>query len=700
MSFDLTRLNRYQVEDANMDYIAGGVVNSYAPVVSISTDSITIDRAKIIEGAHLQFDVGAEIFIHVSASKDGSKAYLGCWAFAGITAVTDNTLTIDKDITADIPARILTNYHIQAITVPFFNDISDKNPIQNNLVPPAFDVDKMCGGIIVIKAVRLFMGTPSLPDYGISLRDRGIPVTHKHLRPWFAYESSGMLDTNYYAGWENAMLEHRLPLNAGDGAALIYTAATSGSYGHIEWLGNSVAKGVRFCRGAADSPNLPEGVTNIGGSTALVISRGRTTDFGLSLTKKYRSTASEQGQGLGARMIVTKNIAGMNCNDGGLYAHMRTHHGLPTNLKIANVFGNGSSGSISDETVARKQMNNYALVTTTSTKATFKTKKVAYSRKTTAGLAPIQTGALVLIQIFSTINWTTLDTVLCNVLDDSNAVLTLDKAVNLGANRQAMIVSIPQFKNFTLTGTNSAIPKYNDGIGGIFAIACSGTCDLSAGKIRSVGKGGVPIKTSDPALVERYERLTLGQGGGSIFILAKKLILSTDTRLGMTNSSNHGGKLGGRGIDGTVTDGVLSRTLNARGGGYRGNVVEDSSNTGGYGGAGGSGRHSGGFFSGGTFDADIINNNDYGAQGSHLMIIADTITGFNINAISTGGLGWGTNGYHGGAGYGGGGGGNGSGGGFRGGGAGDFASGGSAGYAFIYCNNQIDPVTAGIILDE
>lgn len=699
MAFDLTRLNRYTPDNANMDYIANGVVNSYAPVTSLNTTSVVIDASKKIEGDHLQFTAGAEIFVHVSGSRNGTdKEFLGLWAFAEIKNVSGNTLTIDRNITGTIPTRIVPNYHVQAITVPFFNARDETNPVLNNIAPPAFDTTKMCGGILVLKCVKFYMGGSgtAVANHSFILTDRGIPTTHKTLRPWFAYELEGMKDTDPYAGWENAMLEHRLPLNVGDGAALIY-AANAGSISYVDYIGSTLG-GVRYCRGAADSPNLPANATNIGGSTAIIICRNRSGSTAIyhDMAAKYRSTSKEKGQGLGARLFVTKEFSSTHCNDGALYSHMIKHTELPAAFRLANLFGNGSFGNCSGSN-ATKQMNNYALITTTSTNATYNVKKIAYSKKTTAGLAKIEAGALVLVTIFNTNTWHTVGSVLCNVLADNGTYLTLDKNVNLGANRQAFVTSIPQFENFTLNGNNTATPAYANGVGGIFAIAVSGICDISAGKINATGKGGVPINISDPSLVERHDILTLGSGSGSILILANKIVMSTDTRLGMYGEYNHGNKLGGRGGNGTVSGSVANMSAGAKGGGYRG--ANAGSNIGGSGNAGGTGGHKGGYFASGTRDADIANTGSYAYQGAHLMIIADTISNFNINAISTGGLGW-VSTHHGGAGYGGGGAGNGAGGGYRGGGAGDFASGGSAGYAFIWCNNADNQITDGIILAE
>lgn len=74
------------------------------------------------------------------------------------------------------------------------------------------------------------------------------------------------------------------------------------------------------------------------------------------------------------------------------------------------------------------------------------------------------------------------------------------------------------------------------------------------------------------------------------------------------------------------------------------------------------------------------------------MIIADTITGFNQAAISTGGRGS-LGGYYSGAGYGGTG--SAGAGGYNGGGSGGLGGvveggGGSSGWAFIYCNKAVN----------
>lgn len=82
------------------------------------------------------------------------------------------------------------------------------------------------------------------------------------------------------------------------------------------------------------------------------------------------------------------------------------------------------------------------------------------------------------------------------------------------------------------------------------------------------------------------------------------------------------------------------------------------------------------------------------------MIVADTISGLNQSAISTGGN------PYGGAGYGGDGD-NGNlntsvweHGGYNGGGAGSYQTGSSSGWAFVYCNNVINQDTTATILEN
>ena len=290
------------------------------------------------------------------------------------------------------------------------------------------------------------------------------------------------------------------------------------------------------------------------------------------------------------------------------------------------------------------------------------------------------------------------------------------------------MIVIPEFTGLTISGTYKQTPAWYRGAGGIFAIACSGTCTLSTAVIDLTAKGTFLNNTNK--LMDNSNmrnRLPLGQGNGSAFILAKSLTLGLSTRIGGTYSGvNYGGNaLKGFGSSRTT------RYFTEQGGfaGVDGTCEKYSEYAGSKGWGGGGGINIGDGNNGGWFSnaahSDPDSNYANGFQGAHIFIVADTITNFNLAAISTGGscggpdsgnsAGYATHkGGDGGAGYGGGGfprytgssidafGGSG---GFRGGGGGtncqissvEHTGGGGAGAAFIYCNHVANQSVNGII---
>lgn len=187
-----------------------------------------------------------------------------------------------------------------------------------------------------------------------------------------------------------------------------------------------------------------------------------------------------------------------------------------------------------------------------------------------------------------------------------------------------MVVSIPQFNNFTMSASypNDRTPAFDGKVGGFFAIAVNGTCNLVNGKIDLrtdvAASKADSITTHSPTLNERSSLLSLGQGLGSALILARNLTMSANTRLGGLNS---GAQLGGCGFTASAT---------VEGGGYRGHDSANGSALGGHGGAGGHGNANGGYLSNGDSNSGL----SQGRQGAHVLIIADTITDFNIAALS------------------------------------------------------------------
>ena len=720
-------------------------LNSYARVTALTGDDITIDTSTQTLGAYEQFAAGNEILIHVSATQgEGWRKYLGRWAVATILSANNGVLTLSRDFTQTLPATEFAHYYVQAITIAHFDTL--KIDSGTSIIPKAFSASTYTGGIVALKC-----NTLNLNGGHIDLRDRGIPTTAKDLRPWTKLEESAKLDTDPYSGWENAETKERFLLNVGDGAAFIINLK-SVSVNTNSRIGNPSTAGAFACRGASDSPNLPEGVTNIGGATILAalpfVPKDEESHGGckyMSIFAKYRSSTSAEGQGLARCYIASApdtpanadtngpyGWSGFEFGDGGLAASDNIHSDEARNLLGVGAvgFGDGSFGAVTNYT---GQLNNYARITNISNAT------INYTNKTTAGLAPIQAGALVMIHLMH--RHSAKDTAyrhmdggfeLFKVLSDNGSQLVLDRSPGnqkLGSNRQ--IISIPQFSDFTLNETNSATPKYENGQGGICAIAVDGTCDISGGKLNVEGKGG---SFNDESFVyaaqaTTHSRLPIGAGHGSVFILARDLIMNEDTRIGATYTGDH---LGGDGYGKTHVNG---KDYDTDSGGYCGKhsgltVYQQIAGAGntvgsvcGFG-SGFSGGYEGGNQYGGftTFYRDGFHGNGTGSltrsQGAHIMIIANRIENFTIAALSTGGQGNGADTVykpdpkptaqlpvhtHGGCGYGGGGTCDYSitaKGGYHGGGGGVTSGGGAAGLAFVYCNTAVNQNLSGITIED
>lgn len=657
-------------------------LNSYARVTAINSTSITIDTANAQIGAYEDFSVGDQILFHVSASVDGSTEYLGKWLWTTITAVSGDLLTINKNVTNILPADEFSKYRCQAITACCLRIFSSSETIS----PPAFSVATCTGGILVLKVKDVF----HLLGH-VNLTDKGIPATSKSLRPWLAQEQEGMLDTDKYAGWENGATADRFVLNSGDGAAFIvcgrvYAESTAR-------IGNINSKGVLNCRGAADSANKPSGVTNIGGSTIL-IAQAQTmyaynnelvTGATSALFSKYRSTASAEGQGLGRAYVALPRVNAYSTNeskyidDQGCVAvdALDVPNAPANNFNIKN-FGDGSLGSITNPTIC---INNYAAITEISSDR----KQLTYTKKTTDGIAQIQSGALVMAVATST----STDPATCRqehgkmtlakILSVTSTKITIDTALPPSADSTVwQIISVPQFQNFTLNTTYNLTPQYTaHGLGGVCALACAGTCNLSNGQLL--------VKQTDKAGWVNYGQkipnanLTIKfpptGGVGSVFVLANVLTMNSSTRIG---SSFTGNKLGGLGNTNVQTTGGGWKAPDKDG--YAGGNGTSATNT-------------------TTFDGKSYQNfaSSFSPNmGANILILADTINNFHIAAISTGGVGYNNPNANGGCGYGGA---DIAGGGYHGGGGGTHG-GGCAGNAFIFCNTANNQNTSGIVVDE
>ena len=715
MSLDLNYIGNFGAGNDIFNADNADKFNSYAQVTQIEENSIIISTTNYIAGAYHTFNVNDEIMIHVSALKSGSNStQLGTYFIAKISATNTNSesnskeLTLNKKPTDYFNPDILSYYHIQAITIPSFKDFSIDSGV--TIQPPAFNASTFIGGILAFKC----NGNLTFNGGHIKTSDFGIPTTQKVLRPIQTQEQSGtgLLDVELWAGYENWRTRDNLYLNVGDGITFIAAKSITGH--EDSRIGNPETYGVQFCRGASDSVGgKPSNATIIGGSTIFIACEDF-TNFYPKMIAKYRNSNSQAGQGLARCYIASKNSTLQI--DEGLYAFdiVSNPNKITKELNIRN-FGNGSLGDVANPTA---QLSNYARITAISSDGY----RLTYTGKTTLGLAPITTGALVMIHSSRVVNDITADTAakignfrIATVIADNGVTITLDRSVADILNPaaiQSQIISLPQFQNFTLSNEHKAIPIYsvNSG-GGIFAIAVKGTCNLSEGKINVWGQSlsGRPYGQEGLKILGNAQdslKLPLGSGNGSVFILANKIIMNGNTRIGGTYS---GANFGGAGMQRSSSK-YPENYAYATQSGYRGKDYQVKGGSPFYraqgirpGGLGNNGMNSAGTHAKGTTNAPY-----YSVQGAHIMLIADTIDGFNLAAISTGGASRPYVGYggrlgtiyenNGGAGYGSGGidGGYGaSSGGFIGGGGGgdyDALSGGaSTGFAFIYCNNFTNP---------
>ena len=704
MSFDILSARMYGTGALGNVTNPTGQINSYAKVTAVLGETITLDLETASLGVYEKFEVGTEILLHISGVINSSAdvTNLGKYKLAKILSVNGDTLTLNVK-PLDIST---TDYFYQAITVAQFKKLT----LSGTLAPLAFDEAKGYGGIVAFKCSTSLSLTGS-----INLVDKGLSTVA--YRPLLNQEQNGTLDTDQLSGYENYETVNHFVLNKGDGACMIIAKKiTCNSSARI---GNPSLTGVARCRGAEDSYNLPTNVTNVGGSTIL-IAAPTIEKFSANIIAKYRSNTLTAGQGLCRCYIATESLLP---NDEGLYAYdiINTPERL-NQYTCINSFGDGSHGELT-ATNATKQQNSYAQVKSISTSGnTFSLANINQN-----GVAKFEQHALVMVHITPR-NTPTQEIgrfFLTNIVSTKNSSsgslssITLEKSISALkldlfniSDYFVQVIAIPQYSQATINVENKKTLAFEKGRGGIFAIAVSGTCDLSDGKINVEDKGtnaselSVGYSIDYISCASMKTRLPIGEGHGSVFILANNLVMNSATRIGATYSGNSFGGASGKA---TSELGI--------GGGYKGH--DSTTSTGGSGAQAGAddttSKGKGGFSDEGTK-----------RQGAHIFIVAQKITGCRLAALSTGGAGGEayTAGYHktykagknGGCGYGGGGGAikdadmavyeTGGGGGYHGGGGGAAVTkgaysygGGAGGFCCIYANQVVSQNTTNLTVD-
>ena len=756
--FDITNGNDYNLERYNNpDHYDPSPFDISEKTTGIHTTNVlfSYNGRNCTDGGqsaidNLYLNVGDELLIHNVALKDPNctddavLTKLGSYQFVklveepksdwgtGERKVAHNynrkhvKIYFDRYITVD-----LDHFYVQAVLVHRYRNFTINNTYKGFGMDTGNSNSKFCGGIRVIKC----NGTLTFNQNAvISFKGCGLRTYCAQYRTLMPIESGGVKDTDSVSGTENYNTKNRWPINVGDGTLVIIAKNIVFNGGNR--IGNPDTAGVQYCRGATDSPNLPSGVTNIGGSTIAIISE-KITGWEPAIIAKYRTGSADDGKGKGlARAYIATTYQGtmgsLINTDEGLYAldNISQPNLLTTHCAVKS-FGNGTLnatlnggtagnayGIISNDNPANAPRVTSRIVNTSAKNFTIGTLCMAHVlyKEPTANL-----GGNAFNGSFS----------LCRITGINGDIVTVNGKVN--DTWYSQLITIPEYRNLKITGTLKGDAKFQDsdasansfvlkGAGGILALAVSGTLDIRDAILDVTGMG------TDRTFVNELEgnafmscRLPIGAGHGSVFLLANEIIMNANTRIGAPYTGNN------RGGSHSTTD---------LGGGYKGTPVYVSGvssditlKLSGWGGGGGKG-YTGSDFSP-TFDsqcdggwhgncglADAVSG---GRQGAHIFIVANKITGFNLAAISTGGEagydkgrdvsvsynGFTRNGTYynmnGGAGYGGGtfvaatGG-------FHGGGAGKISTdntvwigGGAAGAAFIYCNEYEDADFSGVL---
>lgn len=482
--------------------IADGVftkMNSYARVLAVDKNVITIDAENQIEGEISTFKAGETILLHISATNGTDATPLGKYQLAQIDLIVENVLTLNEKVfDCDL------NYeYLQIISVPQFKNLTLKNA---TLAPQPYDVFKFRGGVLVFQVFDTF----KMENSAIDLTDAGIPFQKKMTyRPLTSQEISGETDGAIYAGQENYITAGKLIMNAGDG--VFFMQAKKFLCDTDSRIGNPKTHGRANCRGAADSKFKPSNVTNIGGSTILISSEkleirskenSLTTDYSLltPILAKYRDSEKPAGRGLARCYIASDTILP---KDEKLYAFDILEDDSRVQKLGVEDFGNGELGTVENPNY---ELNNYAAV------KYLDGNRVYYENKTLSGIAPLKLGALVILQ-----NIETGEFAVSRVLEYDEKFVTLKKVID-GSKLQ--LITVAEFEKLTV-GNFAQVRKFDGKIGGVLALAVSDSLEID-GEINAKVQETLEIGNS-----QSFNRLQVG----SMFILSKKIIFGDMARL-------------------------------------------------------------------------------------------------------------------------------------------------------------------------
>ena len=767
----------------NQIYSTEKIVNSYAKVLIIATNQITIGNSLTDAQGFGTFEIGDEVLVHVAAYK-GSEAICtprGKWINAVIRSKTagegGNTVlklskscaNLCKDLTTGTTFPIAQSadadgLFIQVVSIPHFYRL--RLDTGGSITCPEFTAANGYGGVVALKcssSLILNGGHINVAGKGIQSDEIATLWNSGSLRH---ENEDGSRDLRKSAGWENYRARQHLTINSPDGAVFVMTKELEVRK-NTSRIGNPQATGVARLRSATASVSYDgDYVTaydKIGGASIFMVA-STISNWSPNVIAKYPSNTDETLRRGRQRCYIASNTK--LPTDEGLYSYdIISKSGRLTSMCNVTSFGDGSNNACDASSAKQNQMNSYASINKVTTTQTDNEETSKLKIGTISNGAYVQNfpvGSLVMVHVSQKAAEDVQYVgrfMLAKVVSTKAQEVTIDKAVfadepDITTDKYNLqLIAIPQFTTFTLTGENDKTPAYNSetGCGGLFAIAVSDLCNISGGKINVEGKGNKSIAYGEAGLnyidnIKMCDRLPIGQGHGSVFILAKTLKMNSSTRIGATYTGNalgginysyytattpadgnprnsvtqiaEGGRLkpvpfstditaGGKNMDSSAWNSLPTTGGNNAGGTYTINGMLTPTSSGGYG--------------SNSKDGD-------GNQGAHIFIAANEIQGLNVCALSTGGEGgssFGANSLNknktssskpGGCGHGGSGGTSvctnvndtrrGANGGFIGGGAGHYSTskayasgGGSSGFCFIYCNKGTNQNSRQISLD-
>lgn len=511
MSIRVKKFGGYGTGTRGTATLSSGQINSYAPVSAMTGRSVTIGAKNV--GTLDDFAPDVEVLLHVSATKGSETAKLGEYAFARIRSVEGSVLTLDRTPVWSVSDSDMTNYRIQAVTVPNFETLT----LSGILLASAYNTGTHCGGILALKCSKdlVFEGGR------LDVSNKGIPTGSAALRPPIPEETTE----------EGRLFVHSAPpvMNRGNGIVTV--------------CARRVVFDATAIIGAAAFGN-PDTGAGEGGASILLVS-----DELVNFRAEAISTGGvESGVGRGRCRIATRSEPALQVPSRELlYGHDLIHDPDALRKLGFRSFGDGRHKSVTNPT---EVLCGYAPVSRIG--ADLRTVETQYLQN--AFYAPLEEGALVLFHVSATksahiqeYGRYAIRRIAHRTASGGNAVFTLDEPLpvdqSITDNYWCQLVGIPQFETLTLRDFTLNVPAWDDPrkYGAILPLACSNLLSLTNAKVLTKpGKFPIGRRWGDKHMKRFVDqtnaagatRMMLGEMNGAVLLLAKRIAADGSSRVG------------------------------------------------------------------------------------------------------------------------------------------------------------------------